>query len=124
VGLSRPLNSEALDAVETLLSLMTPDPDRLLIWILIVAVFSMKGSFVIAKKPEEVVVGWAVVVFQKCILRPVSLCAKPRPSKKTTAERVGMCIAMVEERDLEKSLILVKRESKLYLELKIKVFYY
>lgn len=46
---------------------MTPDPDRLLIWISIVAVSSMKGSFVIAKKPEEVVVGWAVVV-QKGIL--------------------------------------------------------
>jgi hypothetical protein len=101
---------------------MTPDPDRLPIWISIVAVSSMKGSFVITKKPEEVVVDWAVIVFQKCIL--VSLCAKPRPSKKTTAERVGMCMAMVEERDLEKSLILVKGESKLYLEPKIKVFYY
>jgi len=35
-----------------------------------------------------------------------------------------MCMAIVKERDLEKSLILVKRESKLYLKLKIKVFYY
>jgi hypothetical protein len=63
-----------------------------------------------------------VIVFQKYIL--VSLYAKPRPSKKTTAERVGIYMAIVEERDLEKSLILIKRESKLYLELKIKVFYY
>jgi len=134
VGLSRPLNSEASDAAETLLSLMTPDPDRLPIWILIVAVSSLKGSFVIAKKPEEVVVGWAmvvfqkclpgpfviakkpeevvvgwaVVVFQKCILGPVSLCARPRPSKKTVTERVEMCMAMVKERNPEKSLLLVQ----------------
>jgi len=101
---------------------MTPDLDRLLIWISIVAVSLMKGSFIIIKKPEEVVVDWAVIVFQKCIL--VSLCVKLRPSKKTTVKRVGICIVIVEERDLEKSLILIKGESKLYLELKIKVFYY
>jgi hypothetical protein len=76
-------------------------------WAVVVFQKCIPGPFVIAK-PEEVVVGWAVVVFQKCILGPVSLCAKPRPSKKTTAERVGMCMAMVEERDAEKSLLLVK----------------
>jgi hypothetical protein len=107
--LSRPLNSDASDAAETLLSLITPDPDRLPIWISIVTVSSVKGPFVIARKPEEVMVGWAVVVFQKCIPGPVTLCARPRPSKRTVAERVEMCMAMVEERNPENSLLLVQR---------------
>jgi hypothetical protein len=138
VGLSRPLNSDASDAAETLLSSITPDPDRLPIWIWIVAVSSMEGPFVIAKKPEEVVVvwvvvvfqkcipgpfvisnkleevmvGWAVVVFQKCTPGPVLLCARPRPSKKTVTERVEMCMAMVKERNPEKSLLLVQGEKQ------------
>jgi hypothetical protein len=73
VGLSRSLNLDASDAIETLLSLMTPDPDKLPIWIWIVAVSSMKGPFVIAEMPEEAVASWAVVVFQKRIPGPVPL---------------------------------------------------
>lgn len=53
-------------------------------------------------------VGWAVVVFQKCIPGPVTLYAGFRPSKKTIAERVEMCMAMVEERNPENSLLLVQ----------------
>jgi hypothetical protein len=55
--LNKPLNSDASKAAETLLSLITPDPDRLPIWISIVTVSSTKGLFVIARKPEEVVFG-------------------------------------------------------------------
>ncbi len=64
---------DALDATETLLSLIMPDPDKLPTWIWIVAVSLIKGPFVIAERPEEAVASWAVVVFQKRIPGPVSL---------------------------------------------------
>ena len=60
---SRLLNWAVSGVVATLLRLITPDPDRLPIWIWIVATSSMDELFVIAK-PEEVRVGRAVVVFQ------------------------------------------------------------
>ena len=94
---------------------MTPDPDRLPIWILIVAVSSLKGSFVIAKKPEEVVVGWAMVVFQKRIPVLISLYARLRPMRKMTGEKVEKRIAMIRMLNLE-SCLLFARESGSYLE--------
>ncbi len=48
-------------------------------------------------------------MFQKCIPGPVTLCARPRPSKRTVAERVEMCMAIVEEHNPENSLLLVQR---------------
>jgi hypothetical protein len=103
---------------------MTPDPDRLPIWISIVTVSSMKGPFVIARKPEEVMVGWAVVVFQKCMPGPVTLCARPRPSKRTVAERVEMCMAIVEDATQKVLCFWLEEDSKSYLEPKGKMFYY
>jgi hypothetical protein len=46
---------DASNVIETLLSLITPDPDKLLIWIWIVAVFLIKRLFVIAEMPKEAV---------------------------------------------------------------------
>jgi len=67
------------------------------IWIWIVATSSVEELFVTAKRPEHVGVGWAMVVFQKCLPMPVSLCARLRPSEKTTGERVEKCIMMARE---------------------------
>jgi hypothetical protein len=48
-------------------------------------------------------------MFQKCIPEPVTLYAKPKLSKRTVAERVKICIAIVEERNQENSLFLVQK---------------
>ena len=72
----------------TLLRLITPDPDRLLIWIWIVATLLIDELLIIIMKFGEVAVGRAVVVFQKRIPRLISLDARPRPTKKRTGEKV------------------------------------
>jgi hypothetical protein len=74
--------------VTTLLRLITPDPDRLPIWIWIVATSLIDELLVTAMKFGEVAVGRAVVVFQKRIPRLISLDARPRPTKKRTGEKV------------------------------------
>jgi hypothetical protein len=63
VELSGPFSWATLGVVATLLRLITPDPDRLPIWIWIVATSSIDELLVIAKKLGEAAVGWAVVVF-------------------------------------------------------------
>ncbi len=78
-------NSAGSDAGATLLRLITPDPDRLPIWIWIVATSSRDELFVVEMKPEEVGISWAVVVFQKW---PILLCARPRLSEETMGMRV------------------------------------
>lgn len=54
VGSSKSLNWAASDGVAAL-RLITPDPDRLPIWIWIIATSSMKEVF--AKRPREVGAG-------------------------------------------------------------------
>lgn len=88
-GMSGLPNSAGSDAGATLLRLITPDPDRLPIWIWMVAT-SSDEPFVVEMKPEEVGIGWAVVVFQKW---PVLLCARPRLSEETMGMRVEKRIA-------------------------------
>jgi len=73
-------NSTGSDARATLLRLITPEPDRLPIWIRMVATSSRDELSVVETKPEEVELGWAVVVFQKW---PVLLCARHRLSEET-----------------------------------------
>jgi hypothetical protein len=84
---------------------------------------SSRDELSVETKPEEVGVGWAVVVFQKCLPGPVSLHASPRPSKKPVAERVERYMTMVEECSRENSLGLVEGGSRSYLEPKAKMFY-
>jgi hypothetical protein len=88
VELSRPFSWATSGVVATLLRLITPDPDRLPIWIWIVATSLIDELLVTAMKFGEVVVGRDVVVFQKRIPRLISLYARPRPSKKRTGEKV------------------------------------
>jgi hypothetical protein len=55
------------------------------------------------------VVGWVIVVFQKCIPGPVILYIRPRPSKRTVIERVEIYMAIVKKCNPENSLLLVQR---------------
>ncbi len=63
VELSRPFSWATSGVMATLLRLITPDPDRVLIWIWIVATLSIDKLLVTIMKFGEVAVGRDMVVF-------------------------------------------------------------
>ena len=87
-----------------LLRVIIPDPDWLPISIWTVATSLVDELFVIAKKSEEVGVGWAVVVFQKCKIGCLSWCARLKPSRKITGERVEKRMMVSRKQNVENFL--------------------
>lgn len=95
VGMSGSPNPAGSDAGTTLLRLITPDPDRLPIWIWIVTASSREGLSVIGMKSGKVGVGSIVVVFQNWLPGPVLFCARPRLSEETMGMRVEKRMMMI-----------------------------
>lgn len=83
--------------IAILLRLITPDPDRVPIYIWIVATSLIDKLLIIAIKFGEVAVNRDVIIFQKRIPNLGSLYARPRLRKKTTGEMVNTRILIIKK---------------------------